>query len=122
MIFFPEVEIPMFVRLLKPEDRLQAGLVSHIEFHSRKDDMDDVFKSWGGTEEDEDWGAFTDDGNVMARIINNHMESRLDGNIIKNGGIGAVSTLPEYRENGAVRGYMIEKRLEVFLPVVIQIE
>lgn len=93
----------MFVRLLKPEDRLQAGLVSHIAFHSRKDDMDEVFKSWGGTEEDEDWGAFTDDGKVMARIINNHMESRLDGNIIKNGGIGAVSTLPEYRESGAVR-------------------
>ena len=39
----------------------------------------------------------------MARIINNHYETRLDGQRVRNGGIGAVSTLPEYRNTGAVK-------------------
>lgn len=93
----------MIVRLLKDEDRSQAALISHIAFHSRKDDMETVTKDWGTAPEVEDWGAFADDGTIMARIINNHLESHLDGHAVMNGGIGAVSTLPEYRETGAIR-------------------
>lgn len=93
----------MIVRLLKDEDRSQAALISHIAFHSRKDDMETVTKDWGTAPEVEDWGAFADDGTIMARIINNHLESHLDGHVVMNGGIGAVSTLPEYRESGAIR-------------------
>jgi Predicted acetyltransferase involved in intracellular survival and related acetyltransferases len=48
-------------------------------------------------------GLFTDDGQIMARVINNHAKSWLDGTAVLSGGIGAVSTLPEYRNSGAVR-------------------
>lgn len=93
----------MIVRLLRPEDRPQTAIISHIAFHSRLDSMEAVVKDWGGSSDNEDWGAFTDDGEIMARIINNHLESHLDGHVVMNGGIGAVSTLPEYRETGAIR-------------------
>ena len=93
----------MIVRLLEPEDRVPAGIISHIAFHVRKDDMEAKKKEWEEHPEDEDWGAFDDDGTLMARIINNHLVSHLDGHPVMNGGIGAVSTLPEYRDSGAVR-------------------
>ena len=92
----------MEVRQLKPEERFEANLVSTVAFHMRMEDpeknREESLKST-----DEDWGAFSEDGKIMARIINNHFESRLDGQRIMNGGIGAVSTLPEYRNTGAVK-------------------
>ena len=92
----------MEVRQLKSEERFEANLVSTVAFHMRMEDpeknREESLKST-----DEDWGAFSEDGKIMARIINNHFESRLDGQRIMNGGIGAVSTLPEYRNTGAVK-------------------
>ena len=92
----------MEVRQLKPEEHFEANLVSTVAFHMRMEDpeknREESLKST-----DEDWGAFSEDGKIMARIINNHYESRLDGQRVMNGGIGAVSTLPEYRNTGAVK-------------------
>ncbi|QTE72543.1 GNAT family N-acetyltransferase [Clostridiales bacterium FE2011] len=92
----------MEVRLLKPEEHFEANLISTVAFHMKMEDpeknREESLKS-----QDEDWGAFSEDGKVMARIINNHYETRLDGQRVRNGGIGAVSTLPEYRNTGAVK-------------------
>ena len=92
----------MEVRKLKPEEHFEANLISTVAFHMKMEDpeknREESLKS-----QDEDWGALSDDGKVMARIINNHYETRLDGQRISNGGIGAVSTLPEYRNTGAVK-------------------
>ena len=99
----------MEVRQLKPEEHFEANLISTVAFHMKMEDpeknREESLKS-----EDEDWGAFSDDGTIMARIINNHYESRLDGQRVRNGGIGAVSTLPEYRNTGAVKA-IFEKLL-----------
>ena len=92
----------MEVRQLKPEEHFEANLISTVAFHMHMEDpaknREESLKST-----DEDWGAFSEDGKIMARIINNHYESRLDGQRVMNGGIGAVSTLPEYRNTGAVK-------------------
>ena len=92
----------MEVRKLKPEEHFEANMISTVAFHMKMEDpeknREESLKST-----DEDWGAFSEDGKIMARIINNHFESRLDGQRIMNGGIGAVSTLPEYRNTGAVK-------------------
>ena len=92
----------MEVRKLKPEERFEANLISTVAFHMKMEDpeknREESLKS-----QDEDWGAFSDGGKMMARIINNHYETRLDGQRIPNGGIGAVSTLPEYRNTGSVK-------------------
>lgn len=93
---------PMNVHQLTPQERFEADLISTVAFHMR---MDNPEKSREESLKDvkEDWGAFSDDGRMMARIINHRFESQLDGHLIPNGGIGTVSTLPEYRNSGAIR-------------------
>ena len=92
----------MEVRRITAQEKFEANLISTVAFHMR---MEDPEKSREESLKDtkEDWGAFADDGRMMARIINHRFESMLDGQPVANGGIGAVSTLPEYRNSGAVR-------------------
>lgn len=49
------------------------------------------------------WAAFDDDDNMMAFISTTHYDVRFDGHEVRMTGIGGVSTLPQYRRNGAVR-------------------
>ncbi len=92
----------MEIRRLRPEERFEADLISNTAFHMRMEDPEKAReKSLKQTVDD--WGAFDEGGHVMARIINNRFESVLDGTLVRTGGIGAVSTLPEYRSTGAVR-------------------
>ena len=99
----------MVIRQLKQEEKFMAGRISGICFHER---IDDLAKKRQECEEakEEDWGAFDEKGTLMARIINNRYTSYVDGQEIQNGGIGAVSTLPEYRNTGSVRN-IFEKLL-----------
>lgn len=92
----------MQIRRLTKEDRYEAGLISTIAFHMRHDDLAKKREEWEKST-DEDWGAFTEDGKMAARIINNRYTAYLNGHCVQNGGIGAVSTLPEYRNDGAIR-------------------
>ena len=91
----------MIIRQLKQEEKPMAGRVSGICFHERIEDLAKKREEWQAGEE-EDW-AFDEKGTLMARIINNRYTSYIDGQEVLNGGIGAVSTLPEYRNTGAVR-------------------
>ena len=92
----------MEVRQLSAAEHFEADLISHIAFHMHMADPEKAREDSGKLKE-EDWGAFDPDGKMMARIINNRYDCYLDGTLIRNGGIGAVSTLPEYRNTGAVR-------------------
>ena len=92
----------MEVRKLTAKERFEANVISVVAFHMR---MEDPEKTREESEKEtvEDWGAFSEDGKIMARIINHRFEAEMDGQLIPSGGIGAVSTLPEYRNTGAVR-------------------
>ena len=92
----------MKVRKINGSERFDAYLISAYCFHSRIDDVESERERIEG-ETIEDWGAFTDDGTLAARIVNNKFKLYIDGLPVCAGGIGAVSTLPEYREKGAVR-------------------
>lgn len=92
----------MEVRTLKAEEHFEANMISTVAFHMKMEDPEKA-REESLKSTDEDWGAFSEDGKIMARIINNHFTTRLDGQAISNGGIGAVSTLPEYRNTGAVK-------------------
>ena len=92
----------MEVHKLSAEERFEANLISTVAFHMRMEDPEKN-RTESLKETKEDWGAFSDDGRMMARIINSRYDTWLDGQLIQNGGIGAVSTLPEYRNTGAVR-------------------
>ena len=92
----------MDIRLLQGKERFDARLIATVAFHMR---MEDPEKARQESEQETDlhWGAFDDDGTLMAHIVNNRYRSFLDGTPVCNGGIGAVSTLPEYRRTGAIR-------------------
>ena len=92
----------MDIHKLTGAERFEADMISIVAFHMRLEDPEKR-REESQKRTEEDWGAFSDDGKIMARIINNKYETWLDGQLVSNGGIGAVSTLPEYRNTGAVR-------------------
>ena len=80
--------------LATDEERFQARLISTLAFHGRMEDPEKA-RAESGPESDPHWGAFDDDGTLMAHIIDNQHAVWLDGTLIPSGGVGAVSTLPE---------------------------
>ena len=92
----------MEVRKLTEQEHFESNLVSYVAFHMRMEDPEKV-KEESKKLTIEDWGAFSEDGRIMARILNHRFDSMLDGQAAPNGGIGGVSTLPEYRNTGAIR-------------------
>lgn len=92
----------MTVKKLEGEERFEAHKLFVYCFHQRVDNIENE-RQKQEAETQEDWGAFDDDGKLMARIINNHYDFHLDGQAVKTGGIGGVATYPEYRETGAIR-------------------
>ena len=97
----------MIIRKLQGEERFDASLISGYCFHARIQDLEkEREKALLGMEDD--WGAFTEDGTLMAHIIDTRFPFFVDGTVVCSGGIGAVSTLPEYRNQGAVRAVFRE--------------
>ncbi|MBO4696080.1 MAG: GNAT family N-acetyltransferase [Lachnospiraceae bacterium] len=92
----------MKVKKLEGEERFAAYLTAVYCFHMRVDDVEEKRERQLNAKV-EDWGAFDDNDTLMARIINNKFEFYVDGTAVKAGGIGAVATLPEYRNSGAIR-------------------
>ena len=96
----------MEIRRLRPEELYEANLVSAFAFHMRYENPEKVreeAKEDALINPEGNWAAFSDDGRVIARIINHRFSVFLDGQRIPGGGIGTVSTLPEYRNTGAIR-------------------
>jgi len=97
----------MKVKRLEGSERFEAYKLAAFCFHKRLDDIESE-REKREAETFEDWGAFDDDGSLMARIFNRPYDFYLDGIPVKTGGIGAVATFPEYRESGAVRAIFRE--------------
>ena len=81
----------MKVRKIRKNELPEAYLISAYCFHVRTDDTDAEIRKIDASNR-EDWGAFDDDGTLMARIINNRYTFYFDGHEVPAGGIGAVST------------------------------
>ncbi len=92
----------MKIKKLDKSELFEAFLISVYCFHIR---LDDVEKKREEIENDKNdtWGAFNEDGKMIARITDFHFRFYLDGQTVTTGGIGGVATLPEYRNSGAVR-------------------
>ena len=92
----------MEIRKLQGKERFDAYLIETYCFHSRVEDPE---KNRAQTESgtSDQWGAYSDDGKLMAVITNHLYRFMLDGREATAGGIGGVATLPEYRETGVIR-------------------
>lgn len=95
----------MIVRKLKKEEYYEGECIATMAFHWSLPTEEDRerLRQKSLTAANLHYGAFTDDGRMMARIMNDKYVSRLDGHRVRAGGIGGVSTLPEYRETGCIR-------------------
>lgn len=92
----------MKIKRLEGKERFDAYLTAVYCFHMRVDDVEaDRDKYEADTKED--WGAFDENGTLMGRILNHKYDLYLDGKTVRAGGIGAVATLPEYRDKGVIR-------------------
>lgn len=90
------------VKKLQGSERFDGFMISLICFHSR---MENPEEARDKVEHDaaEHWGAFTAEGVLAARVIDNPFSLNIDGTAVTGGGIGGVATLPEYRNMGAIQ-------------------
>lgn len=100
-------------RLQTPEEYLEAVKISTIAFvgscdPDRKLDAirEEMAKEDGSCEF---WGSFTDEGVMTSHLLNNIYHILYDGRIVLCGGVGNVSSYPEYRRQGGIREIFREK-------------
>lgn len=92
----------MVIRKLDAKERFEASFIARYCFHGDLSDMEKD-REWIEKATNDQWGAFDDDGTLMAGLSSHALPFYIDGQLVNGGGIGGVSTLPEYRECGAVR-------------------
>ena len=90
-------------RLRTPEERLQYEINAATCFHGALDAEKNLEELRNKPDDRELWGAFDDEGEILATLLNNHYTMRFDGHEIRVGGIGGVATPPENRYGGAIR-------------------
>ncbi len=106
----------MIVRPIEREDLLSAEynrcicFKMPVDFDRRRAEIAAGTDSLKGR-----YGVFTDDGAMMSYLIDNPFSIYFDGSAVSCGGIGSVTTLPEYRASGSMRAllaHVLEKGRE----------
>lgn len=114
----------MIIRKIKPEELKRTKELFATAFEFTYDNEDDARKVYEDcisnpkSREDEDplnkYAAFEDDDTTMTScIFINSYEMNFDGKRMKMAGVGGVSSLPQYRRHGGIRGCF-----EMMLPEV----
>ena len=75
----------MTIKKLEGKERFEAYKLAAFSFHKRLENIEEE-REKREAETLEDWGAFDDDGNLMARVFNRHYDFYLDGQAVKTGG------------------------------------
>ena len=92
----------MIIKKLEGKARFDAYMTAVYCFHMRVEDTEAEREKYEADTK-EDWGAFDEKGTLMGRILNHKYDLYLDGKTVRAGGIGAVATLPEYRDQGVIK-------------------
>lgn len=89
----------MQIRLIRPEELARTEELFALAFRLPLE---------RGKEEAPDealhWAAFDEDGEMMSTLTVPAYRMWFDGQPVRMGGIGGVSTLPQYRKRGGIRG------------------
>lgn len=95
-------------KLLTIDEQLQADKISTLAFAGKMnvEESRKKYETEPPRQGQDRWGAFDDNGKVIAGIINNRYTVYFDGHPVGCTGIGDVSTLPEKRRQGAIRAIM----------------
>lgn len=103
-------------KLTTLEEKVQAQKISTLAFVFPADMEKEAERLRQLPESSEEyqverWGAFLPDGQMTAGLMNYHYTVTFDGHEVLCGGVGNVSSRPENRRKGAVRG-IFEAKLQ----------
>lgn len=89
----------MQIRLIRPEELARTEELFALAFRlplerGKEEAPDDALH----------WAAFDEDGEMMSTLTVPAYRMWFDGQPVRMGGIGGVSTLPQYRRRGGIRG------------------
>ena len=105
----------MKTRLLRPEENWKSNLTMAVAFEGDYDlekAKESAARERAEEEKREDarnrcFGTFLDDDETICGVVNSREYlCRFDGGTYKLGGVGGVSTLPQYRRGGVIRACM----------------
>ena len=105
----------MKTRLLRPEENWKSNLTMAVAFEGDYDlekAKESAARERTKEEKREDarnrcFGTFLDDDETICGVVNSREYlCRFDGGTYKLGGVGGVSTLPQYRRGGVIRACM----------------
>ena len=105
----------MKTRLLRPEENWKSNLTMAVAFEGDYDlekAKESAARERTEEEKREDarnrcFGTFLDDDETICGVVNSREYlCRFDGGTYKLGGVGGVSTLPQYRRGGVIRACM----------------
>lgn len=89
----------MEIRLLRPEELARTEELFALAFRLPLERGKE-----GKPDEALHWAAFDEDGEMMSTLTVPAYQMWFDGQSVRMGGIGGVSTLPQYRKRGGIRG------------------
>ena len=105
----------MKTRLLRPEENWKSNLTMAVAFEGDYD-LEKAKESAARERTEEEkreaarnrcFGTFLDDDETICGVVNSREYlCRFDGGTYKLGGVGGVSTLPQYRRGGVIRACM----------------
>jgi len=104
----------MMIRKMAEEEYLEAMKIAAVAFEfptdlpATNEELVERVKSNPASPAEQNfterYAAFAEDGKMMASFACIPFKAYFDGNIVQTNGIGDVSTLPQYRRGGAIRG------------------
>ncbi len=108
---------PKVKKLTTPEELLARDMTSTIGFVGSRD-MDELLQQHIENKDkprrDDVWGAMDENGDICATMVNNIYSVEFDGHIVAAGGVGGVSSLPEFRSKGGIRSIFREQFKEMY--------
>ena len=108
---------PKVKKLTTPEELLARDMTSTIGFVGSRD-MDELLQQHIADKDkprrDDVWGAMDENGEICATMVNHIYSVEFDGHIVAAGGVGGVSSLPEFRSKGGIRSIFREQFKEMY--------
>lgn len=108
---------PKVKKLITPEELLAHDITATIGFVG-SNDMDkrlqEHIEKKDTPRRDDMWGAMDETGEIFATMTNNIYSVEFDGHIVAAGGVGGVSSLPEFRSKGGIRSIFREQFKEMY--------
>ncbi|MBR4888810.1 MAG: GNAT family N-acetyltransferase [Clostridia bacterium] len=108
---------PKAKKLTTPEELVAHDMTCAIGFVGSQDmdqALQELIENKDKPRRDDTWGALDENGDIFATMSNNIYSVEFDGHIVAAGGVGGVSSMPEFRSKGGIRSIFREQFKEMY--------